>query len=256
MRIAIFSDIHGNSIALDAVLADIQTRGGVDEYWILGDLVAIGHDPLGVLERLSKLPNAHLIRGNTDRYVTSDDQPPQEWVNEVKKDTSQLPQLITVTRSMTWTRGAVSVAGWFDWLAALPLDRRFTLPNGTRVLCVHASPGTDEGRGMNPWMTDDELWELLKECDADLVFVGHTHQAQDRTVNGVRLINPSSVSNPIAPDLRAGYVLLTADEKGYRLEQRRVDYDHESVVEAIQKIKHPAAELVTQHLRGQQLPRL
>lgn len=253
MRIALFSDIHGNSIALDAVLADIQAQGGVDEYWILGDLVAIGHDPLGVLERLSKLPNAHFIRGNTDRYVTSD-QPPQEWVEEVKKDINQLPQLVAVTRSMNWTRGAISVGGYFDWLAALPLDRRFILPDGTRVLCIHASPGTDEGRGMNPWMTDDELWELSKDSEADLVFVGHTHQAQDRTVNGVRLINPSSVSNPIAPDLRAGYVLLVADEKGYRLEQRRVDYDHEAVVEAMHKIKHPAAELVTQYMRGQKQP--
>lgn len=252
MRIAIFSDIHGNTIALDALLADIQKQN-VDEYWILGDLVAIGHDPIGVVERLSKLPNAHFIRGNTDRYVASE-QPHIEWAEEVKKDISQLPQLITATRSMSWTRGAISIAGWFDWLTALPLDRRFTLPNGTRTLCVHASVGTDEGRGINPWMTDDELWELFKECEADLVFVGHTHQAQDRIVNGVRLINPSSVSNPVAPDLRAGYVLLVADEKGYRLEQRRVDYDHEAVVDAIHKIKHPAADLVTQHMRGQKQP--
>lgn len=107
---------------------------------------------------------------------------------------------------------------------------------------------------MSPEMTDEELWELFKDCEAGLVFVGHTHQAQDRTVNGVRLINPSSVSNPIAPDLRAGYVLLIADERGYRLEQRRVDYNHEAVVEAMQKIKHPAAELVTQHMRGQKQP--
>ena len=253
MRIAIFSDIHGNSIALDAVLADIQSQGGVDEYWILGDLVAIGHDPIGVVERLTKLPNAHFIRGNTDRYVTSD-QPPQELVDEVKKDTRQLPQLIIVTRSMNWTRGAISVSGYFDWLAGLPLDRRFTLPDGARVLCVHASPGTDEGRGMNPWMTTDELGELFKDCEADLVFVGHTHQAQDRTVNNLRLINPSSVINPIAPDLRAGYVLLTADSKSYTLEQRRVDYDHEAVVEAMQNIKHPATDLVTQHMRGQKQP--
>jgi putative phosphoesterase len=253
MRLAIFSDIHGNSIALEAVLADIQSQGGVDEYWVLGDLVAIGHDPIGVMERLTKLPNAHFIRGNTDRYVTSE-QPHQDWVEETKQDVSKLPQLLFATRSMSWTRGAISVGGYFDWLAALPLEQRFTLPNGARVLCVHASPGTDEGRGMSPWMTDDDLWELFKGCEADLVFVGHTHQAQDRTVNGARLINPCSVSNPIAPDLRAGYVLLTADEKGCHLEQRRVDYDHEAVVEAIHKIKHPAADMVTQHMRGQMQP--
>ena len=41
MRVALLSDIHGNSIALDAVLADIEHAGGVDEYWALGDLVAL-----------------------------------------------------------------------------------------------------------------------------------------------------------------------------------------------------------------------
>lgn len=41
MRIALFSDIHGNTVALDAVLADIAQRGGADACWVLGDLVAL-----------------------------------------------------------------------------------------------------------------------------------------------------------------------------------------------------------------------
>ena len=52
MKIAILSDIHGNSLALDATLADIETIG-VDDYWILGNLAALGPDPVGVLQRLS-----------------------------------------------------------------------------------------------------------------------------------------------------------------------------------------------------------
>jgi predicted phosphodiesterase len=48
MRIALLSDIHGNTLALDAVLADIETRGGVDSYWILGDFSSMGYDPVGV----------------------------------------------------------------------------------------------------------------------------------------------------------------------------------------------------------------
>src|SRR5512147_1231800 len=37
VRVALISDIHGNSIALDAVLADVDAAGGVDEFWVLGD---------------------------------------------------------------------------------------------------------------------------------------------------------------------------------------------------------------------------
>ena len=69
------ADIHANSIALQAVLVDIQAQGGVDEYWCLGDYVALGHDPVGTLELLAALPTAHFVRGNTDRYVISEAKP-------------------------------------------------------------------------------------------------------------------------------------------------------------------------------------
>ena len=46
-------------------------QGGVDGYWVLGDLCAIGYDPAGVLDRLAALPNALFVRGNADRYVVS-----------------------------------------------------------------------------------------------------------------------------------------------------------------------------------------
>jgi len=52
MRIALLSDIDGNAIALDAVLADIAALGGADEYGGLGDLMALGPQPVTVLERL------------------------------------------------------------------------------------------------------------------------------------------------------------------------------------------------------------
>ena len=75
MKIALRSDIHGNSVALDAVLADIQAAGGVDDYWILRDLVALGPDPVGVLERVRGLPQVCVTRGNPDRYVAFGDRP-------------------------------------------------------------------------------------------------------------------------------------------------------------------------------------
>ncbi len=53
-RIAVIADIHGNSLALDAVLEDIKRNGGVEAYWFLGDYVAIGPDPLGVMQRLEQ----------------------------------------------------------------------------------------------------------------------------------------------------------------------------------------------------------
>src|SRR6266702_2533265 len=75
MRIALLSDIHGNPIALDAVLSDIMAQGGVDRYWVLGDFSVMGYDPVGVLERVTKLPNVSFLCGNHDRYTITGERP-------------------------------------------------------------------------------------------------------------------------------------------------------------------------------------
>lgn len=253
MRIALLSDVHGNPLALDAVLADIQAQGGAEAGWLLGDYAAIGPDPIGALERVAKLPNAHFIRGNTDRYLATSVRP-GPTLEAAQAKPHLLPAMIELAQSFSWTQGVVTVTGWLEWLAALPLEMRFTLPGGMRVLCVHASPGTDDGDGMQPVMSDAELGEVFASADADLVFVGHTHWPQDRMVNEMRIVNPGSVSNQFPPDLRASYVLLTADETGYRLEHRRVDYDHEAVIAACERVRFPGGPYVTRFMRGENLP--
>jgi predicted phosphodiesterase len=250
MRIALLSDIHGNDIALDAVLADIEAQGGVDAYWVLGDLVAIGHAPVKVLERLSGLPNALFTRGNTDRYVCTGARP-RPTLDEVKARPELLPTLLEVEGCFSWTQGAVTVSGWLNWLADLPLELNETLPDGTSILGVHAAPQTDDGPGIPPTMPESKIQELLSECEADLIFVGHTHHPFDLRINHQRLINLGSVSNPPGPDLRASYVLLSADQQGYEVEHRRVGYDHQAVIEILRRIQHPAARFIIRHLRGE-----
>src|SRR5882724_4463948 len=106
MRLAILSDIHGNPLALDAVLTDIQNQGKVDVYWVLGDFAALGYDPVTSLEKVTALPHASFTRGNTDRYVVTGDLPVQP--ESVVQDPTLLPQVIEAVRSFSWTRGYLS----------------------------------------------------------------------------------------------------------------------------------------------------
>ena len=248
MRIALLSDIHGNPVALDAVLADAQSMA-VETYWVLGDIVAIGPEPVATLERLAGLSDVSYIRGNTDRYVVTGDGPPPS-LDEAKADPELVALFAHVTASFAWTRGYISAHGWFDWLAGLPMERRLTLPDGTRLLGVHASPGRDDGEGIHPGRSDAELAELVAHCEADLVCVGHTHEPLNRRVGGVRVVNPGSVSNPLAPDLRASYAVIDATQQGYEINHRRVQYDNSAVVEAVRKSHHPAAEFIISHQLG------
>lgn len=253
MRIALLSDIHGNTLALEAVLADIAAQGGVDSYWILGDFSSLGYDPVGVLERVTRLPNTVFLRGNHDRYTVTG-QRPGPTLEEAQAQPQLMPFLLAMATDLAWTQGQIRASGWWHWLEQLPLELRLTLPDGTRMLGVHAAPGTDDGPGIIPLLSDDELHTLLAPAEADLVIVGHTHVPLDRTVEQVRVFNLGSVSNPMRSRLEASYALLDADATGYSVQLHYVEYDREAAIEELRRVKHPTVDFLAKMLRGEMRP--
>ncbi|MEZ4640688.1 MAG: metallophosphoesterase family protein [Caldilineaceae bacterium] len=254
MKIAILSDIHGNRLALDAVLADIEHQGGVDATWILGDLCALGPQPLLALEAIRPIPNKRIVRGNTDRYLLTGDMPFPS-LEKVAGDAEMLPIYVEIASSLAWTTGAVTTTGWLPFLHQIPLEQRFALPDGSDVLLVHASPGTDAGDGVTPHTTDEQMRQLFAGCTADLVFVGHTHVPVDRVIeladgHRVRVINPASVSNPRVPSLNASYGILTVDASGHHYERREVPWDRQAILNLMDEIRYPGAAHVAEFLRG------
>lgn len=250
MKIALLSDIHGNDLALLAVLDHIERQGGAEATWVLGDLAAIGHAPVKTLEMLADLPNLTVIRGNTDRYLVTGERPGPTRAQALA-DPSQLDLLIELEGNFSWTQGAVTAAGWWDWLAGLPLEFRQTLPDGTRVLGVHASPGRDASRGFHPEDTHEEMGALLLECPENLILVGHTHEAFSLHFKDWYIVNPGSVSNPGGSDPRASYATILADTDGYRVAFHKVAYDYRRVIQTLVEIKHPARKFIIQHLGGE-----
>jgi predicted phosphodiesterase len=240
--------MHGNSIALDAVLADIERSGGADAYFVLGDLAAIGHDPVGALERLVPLPGVRFVRGNTDRYVVTGDRP-RPHLADAQQDPSLVPLLVEVANTFAWAQGALATNGWLDWLAALPLEDRFELPDGTRVLAVHASPGNDDGRGCRADAPDEELAAIVEGLDEDLLLVGHTHRELDRSVAGKRIVNLGCVSNPHRGDRRATYVMIDADASGHSIRHRKVEFDYNALLTAIDSSGHPNRDFLAHFYR-------
>ena len=70
MKIAIFSDVHGNLPALEKFLS--MVNGKVDGYLCLGDVVNYGPWSNECLELVLNLPNLSIVRGNhEDLFIDS-----------------------------------------------------------------------------------------------------------------------------------------------------------------------------------------
>jgi predicted phosphodiesterase len=255
MRLGVIADIHGNDVALRAVLAD-AAGCRVDRWWVLGDLVLLGPRPAEVLRRLRRLPGAEMLRGNTDRYVLTGEQPaPHATAADAAGDIDLVERYGLMAAGIGWTRGVLCQAGLAGILAGLPGELRLGLPDGTRVLGVHASPGADDGHGIDPGLPAERLSRLLAGCAADVVIGGHTHSAADRRVGGIRALNPGSTGLPRHPG-QASWLLLESSAAGLRAEHRLVPFDADAVARDLHARLHPNAEFLAAVLTGrrQQYP--
>jgi predicted phosphodiesterase len=239
-KVGIITDLHANPLALKAVLDD-GTLAGVDRWLCLGDVVAMGYDPVGVLELLSELHLVGMVSGNTERYVLTGDRP-DPTTEEVIADPARIPHLIEVVSSFAWTRGFVEGHRLLGRLGEWEPHMRFVLPDATRLLAVHASLAADDGTGIRPDAPEAELVELFEGHRADLIVGGHTHEPTDRTIGGVRFVNPGSVSNPNGADKRARYTVLDCREDSHELDHRAVDYDVGSATEQVRASSNPCRD--------------
>jgi predicted phosphodiesterase len=216
VRIAVFSDIHANLHALEAVLADVD-RESVDELWCLGDLVGYGPRPNECVDVTRSRATVSLC-GNHDLAVlgTID-------IGEFSGDAAEAAR---------WTRGVLGDTQR-GWLASLT-------PSGQRdgAELFHGSP-------RNPvWdyvLSEDAARASLMRTVAPLVLVGHSHvalalawdgtvlegglarAATDEALGDRRwLLNPGSVGQPRDGDARAAWLLL--DMEAGRASFRRVEY--------------------------------
>lgn len=222
MRLAIFSDVHANLPALDAVLADINAVG-VDARYVLGDLVGYAPWPNEVLDRLQaeRIP---VVLGNYDDGTGFD----REECGCAYTDPAEKA---LGDRSFAWTKAHTSEPNK-AWLRSLPHEIRFA-SNSHRFLLVHGSP-----RRINEYLYPDKpdatFARIAAGSAADIIVCGHTHQPYDKTVAGTRFINDGSAGKPKDGDPGACWALVETSPGLIAVEFRRVAYDIESVARAIE----------------------
>lgn len=213
MRVAVISDIHGNALALEAVLEDIA-RHRVDVLLNLGDHFYGPLDPARTAELLAPLDMIAIL-GNTDRYFLA---------HGGDDGSESLPPKAR------------------DWLNALPGTATFE----DQIFLCHGTPASDEiywldrdAREGFRAATPTEVEAELPATRFPLYCCGHTHIARIVTLADGRIVfNPGSVGRPSfnmndpASASRAGpeaaYALLTRNGEGWEIDLRQVRYDHQA----------------------------
>jgi len=232
LRIAVFSDIHGNLVALDACVADLQAQGGADVIVGAGDFCMDGPKPKKVLQRLHEL-GAQCVRGNTDRYIAfagSD--------SETFEDNER--------RRIAWYRSELGEK-WIAWLRELPACLRFG-GAGNELLVVHANPKTDDEH-LWPNADDATLERLVAEEPAQTIAFGHLHMPYVRMWRGKLLVNVASAGLPKDGDARAGYAILTQRSGGWEAKHRRVAFDVKKVATQLSDCGVPGSDELISVLR-------
>lgn len=184
MRIAIFSDIHGNFPALTRVWSAIESEG-LDSGLVLnaGDNVGYGDSPEECVRFLRSYPNIACVRGNYDKNVATFPEKEDEYRRRWKRKRPEKYEAIRTDSD------AISAATR-QWLRDLPKELRLNV-DGATILLTHYSPVAKEG--LTPWTPEERLTELARISRADVVVCGHTHMSFVRRAGGVLFVNPGSV---------------------------------------------------------------
>ena len=223
MRVAALADVHGNAVALEAVLAELE-REQPDLIVSCGDLTW-GPLPLATVELLEPWRERLLcVRGNSERELVERrllDSEIARWEHE-PHDRAELSDYLRRTQPAV----VVEVDGL-----------------GSTLFC-HGSPRSDE-ECVTVSTPEERVAEFTADVEAACVVTAHTHMQYDRRVGGTRLLNPGSVGLPYEPEPGSSYWAMLGPD----VELRRTPYDLDGAVERLRAGGMPRFERIEELMR-------
>lgn len=221
IKIAVISDIHGNSVALKEVLKDAQ-KNNVDEYVFLGDLV--NDLPFGneTLEMVRKFSNK-ILKGNKEQYLIEYEKYKKDW-EATEIGNRQFSNVKFMYNELTKEN--------MEFIRNLPhcLEAQY---DGVKILFAHGSPkSVEEQLHQNK---RELLDEYTKKIEADALIFGHTHErAWYEYMNGKLLVNAGCCGVSPYYTGKAEYVIIEIQNKSIKnVELKLIDYDIELVKQKI-----------------------
>jgi predicted phosphodiesterase len=222
MRLAVISDMHGNCIGLNAVLADVS-ENPVDQIVCLGDAIQGGPQPAEVVAALRELA-CPVVMGNADAWLlTGEETGAEQIASERKRKMGEIRQ---------WSLSQLSEADR-AFIQQFQPTVEIQLGSSKRLLCCHGSP-TSFDDIILPTTPDDEVKRHFEPYPGWWLCGGHTHLQQFRRFGNTYFFNPGSAGfsythqqeeGNFRADPWAEYAILTVKDTTISLEFRKAPFD-------------------------------
>jgi len=235
MRIAVLADIHGNLPALEAVMLELEQLQP-DMVVVNGDLINGVPFTNAVLDRIIDAVRKDdwiIIRGNHEFYYLDFG---TERAEPSSSDPNRWGGLHKVVREMRPEHGA--------YLATLPDERTFYLPNTEPIRFAHGVPGNNR-TGFHADQLEGKIAEKIVHVAESTFVSAHTHVQIDRQIRhamgtdderSCHLINSGSIGIPLNGNPAAQFAVLesvsaTVEPGGWQCTHYSIPYDHRPVLE-------------------------
>ena len=239
MRIAVFSDIHGNDFAFEIVESDIQKQN-VDQMVCLGDAIQGGSQPAKVVQRLRRL-GCPVVMGNADAWLLTGIETRDEGIPAERLRKMEEIRLWSLSQLSDDDRNFIS---GFQPTVTIPLEANLSL------LCFHGSPDSFDD-AIFPHSPSETFEKFLGPYAEQILTGGHTHAQQVRRNGEQFFFNPGSVGfayshyqpeGQFHADAWAEYAILTVDHGQTSLEFRRIPFNVDQLIEIFAQSGRPFAD--------------
>ena len=226
-RLAVISDIHGNCVALDAVLLDMK-RESIERAVCLGDAIQGGPQPALVVQRVKDL-DCPVVMGNSDAWLLSGVETDRERLSDERRKKLDIIREWSLSKLSEEDKAFISA---FQPTFTLPLD------NDRSLFCFHGSPASFDEL-IFPDTPEEEFKRILGAYASHILAGGHVHLQFMRRIGDSFHFNPGSVGvafNRVQPedsfklDPWAEYAVLTLDSTRLALEFRRIPFDVDELI--------------------------
>lgn len=237
MKLAFISDIHGNAVALEAVLADIAEKR-VDQIVVLGDICYRGPQPKEALQLIRTLDTA-VIKGNADEWL----------VRGVQQGEVPEQALSIMQQEREWCLERLEAKD-LQYLQSLPTEWKLEERGLPSIHAFHATP-TNLFEIVLPERKKEDLQEKLMSAQpaAELYLYAHIHLPYVRYFGGKCVANLGSVGLPFDGLAKSSYALVELEEQRFRVTIERVAYDIEQVVQQYKEVDYPNQEVMQRVIR-------